>query len=463
MLGRVDGDEDEALVLCELRAALQAGTPPPAAGVAGTAARRRLRVCAAVLAAWTQDGADEGGLAPHWFNGGVDALDAYAHEEEEQRCDRAPVVRRFAHTPSAAAFTRHCLANAPCVFPVDNADALWRTCGEWVGADGTTPDVHALANAFPPGQTVIATACNAPCPERTRMPLREYAAWWQAHVVDVDADCNDDTEESSMLYLKDLPCSRVQRGGFVPPRLFADDWLGGAHDAGGDAAAPAVLPDLRFVYCGPARSRTPLHVDIWATHSWSVNVCGVKRWRFVPPADAPLLHDRWGRRMASSLEETSPLFPRVASARVVELLQRSGEAVFVPSGWAHCVENVTHCLSVNANWGNAGNAAELCAYAAAEAPPAHGVAAEADSPRLTPLLFAYLRFAVERECNAHAATATQQQRCRMGALWSALTLTRAAQALEDWPQLAPGDTCAALARKARAAAADVLARDAAAP
>jgi hypothetical protein len=499
MLGRVEGDDDEALVLSELRAALQAGTPAPAAGVAGTAARRRLRVCAAVLAVWTQDGGDEGGQAPHWFNGGVDALEAYAHggggetEEEQEReqllCGPAPMVRRFSRAPSAAAFTRHCLANAPCVFPVDEADALWRTCREWVAADGT-PDVHALAAAFPPDTTVVATACNAPRPERTRMPLREYAAWWQAHVVDARADCGDANDDGgggdeSMLYLKDLPCSRVQRGGFVAPRLFADDWLGGAHDAGGSSSsssssgdsgssAPAsLLPDLRFVYCGPARSRTPLHVDIWATHSWSVNVCGVKRWRFVPPWDAHCLLDRWGQRMAPSLDDAckascTAAFPRVARARCVELLQRAGEAVFVPSGWAHCVENVTRCLSVNANWGNAGNAAELVAHAAAEAPPARGVAAEEDRPRLTPRLLAYLRFAVERECDAaaaHAAHAAHDDNDdntrRMAALWSALTLQRAAQALDECPQLAPGDACAALARKARAAAAEVLARDAA--
>jgi oxalate decarboxylase/phosphoglucose isomerase-like protein (cupin superfamily) len=36
--------------------------------------------------------------------------------------------------------------------------------------------------------------------------------------------------------------------------------------------------------------------------------------------------------------------------------QEAGEAIFVPSGWHHEVENLADTLSVNANWLNAFNA-----------------------------------------------------------------------------------------------------------
>ncbi len=36
--------------------------------------------------------------------------------------------------------------------------------------------------------------------------------------------------------------------------------------------------------------------------------------------------------------------------------QEAGEAIFVPSGWHHEVENLANTLSVNANWLNAFNA-----------------------------------------------------------------------------------------------------------
>jgi hypothetical protein len=36
--------------------------------------------------------------------------------------------------------------------------------------------------------------------------------------------------------------------------------------------------DYRFVYLGPATSYTPLHCDVLRSFSWSVNVCGRKRW-----------------------------------------------------------------------------------------------------------------------------------------------------------------------------------------
>lgn len=406
------------------------------------AARRRLRVCAAVLAAWTADGADEGGQAERWFDGAVDALQAYAAGDGAPCDTPAPRVRRFAHTPSADDFVHQCLANEPCIFPVDATEPLWRLCAGWV--DGDAPNLERLAASCPAETVVVATACNTAGRERTRVPLHEYARWWRDHVTDAAPRA---LAPEDVLYLKDLCASSLD--GFMVPRLFADDWLGGCHDAQqrGDAA-----PDLRFIYCGPGGACTPLHTDIWDTHSWSVNVCGVKRWRFVAPWDAHLLRDRWGARMAPSLACYAPLFPHVRHARVVELEQRAGEAMFVPSGWAHEVRNETDCLSVNANWANASNVLRLVAHARHEAPAAErGVTSPGDSPRLTPLLFAYLRFAVERELRAGATRDTP-----LATRWSALTLARAAAVLRAWPELAPGDACGDLARRAEAALAVLL-------
>lgn len=81
--------------------------------------------------------------------------------------------------------------------------------------------------------------------------------------------------------------------------------------------------DYRFVYWGPAGSRTALHSDVMNSYSWSYNVHGVKDWTFFLPD---------------------------SSGQTLCLRQRAGELVFVPATWKHFVVNVEETLSINHNW-----------------------------------------------------------------------------------------------------------------
>ena len=51
------------------------------------------------------------------------------------------------------------------------------------------------------------------------------------------------------------------------------------------------------------------------------------------------------------------LFPGLKVARKVafEVIQETGETIFVPSGWHHTVENLEDTLSINHNWLNGYN------------------------------------------------------------------------------------------------------------
>lgn len=128
------------------------------------------------------------------------------------------------------------------------------------------------------------------------------------------------------------------------PALFADDWLSGARDM-----------DYHFFYLGAAGTRTALHCDVVNSFSWSANVCGSKRWRFWPAEETALLRDAFGDDVAADFGPSTARFPRRGSAAPLEIIQRAGEAIFVPSGWYHDVENLDDCLSVNCNWANASN------------------------------------------------------------------------------------------------------------
>jgi Cupin-like domain len=164
---------------------------------------------------------------------------------------------------------------------------------------------------------------------------------------------------------------------------------------------PNMLHQVGFVLQG---SWTPLHADVLRSFSWSVNVAGAKRWLLLPPVHTHLLYDRFGRCMAPSFSlgpgsgthrfcywqtslclwcsfatespgdldirstqswlgasccmhhtawscpataadmcaDAEEQYPNLAEARrhVLEVLQGVGDAIFVPSGWHHTVENL---------------------------------------------------------------------------------------------------------------------------
>jgi hypothetical protein len=88
--------------------------------------------------------------------------------------------------------------------------------------------------------------------------------------------------------------------------------------------------DYRFVYWGPAGSRTTWHSDVLHSFSWSYNVYGSKEWTFCLPDNGQ-----------------------------VTLLQKAGECIFVPATWKHQVVNLEETLSINRNWVTAANV-DLC-------------------------------------------------------------------------------------------------------
>lgn len=106
--------------------------------------------------------------------------------------------------------------------------------------------------------------------------------------------------------------------------------------------------DYKFAYLGPAGSRTPLHADVLRSFSWSANLAGRKRWLLYPPEETERarMHE-WLREQGRRGEvDDSQGYP-------VVVIQHAGEAIFVPAGWHHRVENIDDALSINHNWINA--------------------------------------------------------------------------------------------------------------
>lgn len=86
-----------------------------------------------------------------------------------------------------------------------------------------------------------------------------------------------------------------------------------------------------------ALCRSPFHADIFRSFSWSVNICGRKKWFFFPPGQEEALRDCHG---GLPYDVTSPEFLDSHLHPVLEVTQEAGEMVFVPSGWHHQVHNL---------------------------------------------------------------------------------------------------------------------------
>lgn len=107
---------------------------------------------------------------------------------------------------------------------------------------------------------------------------------------------------------------------YTVPSIFSKDLLNDfllSHQGG----------DYRFCYWGPTGSCTALHSDVLNSFSWSYNVVGEKKWMLYPPNGDAL-----------------------GSKEPITLIQKTGETIFVPSGWRHEVINLQETLSINHNW-----------------------------------------------------------------------------------------------------------------
>ncbi|KAI9254477.1 hypothetical protein BDA99DRAFT_485790 [Phascolomyces articulosus] len=151
-------------------------------------------------------------------------------------------------------------------------------------------------------------------------------------------------------YLKDWHFVRAypEYQAYEVPHIFADDWMN-------EYWLQENKDDYRFVYMGGDGTFTPLHSDVYKSYSWSSNICGIKRWVFIPPGDEKYLKDRFGNLVYDLRNYDHQQFPNVEKARKLIYYQRDGTTIFVPSGWHHQVDNIGMTISINHNWSNACN------------------------------------------------------------------------------------------------------------
>ena len=128
------------------------------------------------------------------------------------------------------------------------------------------------------------------------------------------------------LYIKDWHFEHLYN--IVFPCTILQDWMNEYF----------VDNDFKFLYLGKKGSWTPIHTDVYHSHSWSLNLVGRKLWYFFDPTHPQIeliLNSVDARHFNDAIVFTT----------------EPGDVIWVPSGYAHQVHNLDEdTLSCNRNW-----------------------------------------------------------------------------------------------------------------
>ncbi|KAJ1910035.1 hypothetical protein H4219_006294 [Mycoemilia scoparia] len=237
-----------------------------------------------------------------------------------------------------------------------SATSEWRARKEWVvatkdkatGHINETPNYDALLELFG-DHTVTVAHCNQKYfsdQERTDMKFKNFI------------NKIKNKQEGSMttqLYCKDwhFVLEKPEYVAYTTPAQFSSDWLNIY------CQSKPNPDDFRFFYMGDDRTWTPFHQDVYSSYSWSANICGEKHWTFILPGQNHLFTDSFGNTIYNIHDYDKLRYPDFEKAKKIELIQRPGECIFVPSNWWHQVENRGVTISINHNWCNAYNVTNI--------------------------------------------------------------------------------------------------------
>ncbi|GAB5368978.1 hypothetical protein AAMO2058_001365400 [Amorphochlora amoebiformis] len=149
---------------------------------------------------------------------------------------------------------------------------------------------------------------------------------------------------------------RVLAHEYKLPQLFNDDLYNYYH----------LRPPWRWILLAPQRSGTGVHLDPLLTSAWLALFSGRKRWVFFPPntdpgqIGGPITANggsgEGNRSAVESIDFFTNVYPKLIrdgwreSGRMLEVLQRPGEIVYVPPQWWHVVLNLDDTAAITHNY-----------------------------------------------------------------------------------------------------------------
>ena len=142
-------------------------------------------------------------------------------------------------------------------------------------------------------------------------------------------------------------------------KLFAD--VGNIGDGYLDDSLAATRDHCR-IWMGPKGVVTATHFD--TTNVMVVQVLGRKRFLLTPAMDAAYMYNQ--NYCFSEVDVLAPdlgAYPDYAKAAIFDVTIDPGDAIYIPTGWWHCVQGVETSLSLSLMNFNAPNNSELPLFA----------------------------------------------------------------------------------------------------
>ncbi|XP_023247749.1 jmjC domain-containing protein 4-like [Copidosoma floridanum] len=237
------------------------------------------------------------------------------------------------------------IENKPCIFERE-ATANWPSRRIWNVCNA--PNFELLKKCFGDCKVPVAN-CNEKyfnSHHREDMFIESYINYWTEYRK------SDYSNKLPLLYLKDWHCVKSHSNNAIynVPKYFASDWLNEYY-----TAHQNLNDDYMFIYMGPKGSWTPFHVDVFTSYSWSANIVGRKRWLLFPPGQENHLRSKKGELPYNITSEELNNASKHKSLKCYDIIQESGQIIFVPSGWHHQVWNLEDTISINHNWLNGCN------------------------------------------------------------------------------------------------------------
>lgn len=171
-----------------------------------------------------------------------------------------------------------------------------------------------------------------------RLRLATYL-WYAQHIAPY---------EDNPLYLFDgdidesIAC-RKMLSEYAVPKCFQADMFAGIKES--------KRPPYRWLMVGAQRSGSAIHYDPLGTTAWNTTIRGHKRWVLFEPGAPenvvrpPKFRDLWPAHIGGAAAWFDLVYPHTRGPhwnkfKPVEILQRPGETVYIPTGWWHVVLNL---------------------------------------------------------------------------------------------------------------------------